>query len=282
MLVTDSIAEVRRARWADPALSWGLVPTMGYLHEGHLSLVRRARAENDRVAVSIYVNPTQFAPTEDLATYPRDLQRDLSLLEAEGADLVFTPSDAGMYPPGYQTYVTVEEVTRPLEGASRPTHFRGVTTIVAKLFNIFQPARAYFGQKDAQQTVVIRRMVEDLNFNLQVVICPIVREADGLAMSSRNAYLSPAERAAATVLYRALSAAKAAFEAGERDGDALRRLMEETVAAEPLARLDYASVADPNTLAELARVEDAALFSMAVFIGKTRLIDNMPVGGGAN
>jgi len=278
MLVTDSVAEVRQARWADPSRSWGLVPTMGYLHEGHLSLVRRARAEKDRVAVSIYVNPTQFAPTEDLATYPRDLQRDLSLLEAEGADLVFTPSDAQMYPPGYQTYVTVEEVSRPLEGASRPTHFRGVTTIVAKLFNIFQPTRAYFGQKDAQQTVVIRRMVEDLNFNLDVVICPIVREADGLAMSSRNAYLSPAERKAATVLYRALSAAKAAFEGGERDGDALRRLMKETVAAEPLARLDYASVADPRTLSELATVRDAALFSMAVFIGKTRLIDNMPVG----
>ena len=279
MLVTPDIAGVRAARWADPALSWGLVPTMGYLHQGHLSLVRRARAENDRLAVTIFVNPTQFSPTEDLSTYPRDPERDLALLKAEKVDLVFTPSEATMYPPGFQTYVSVENITRPLEGAARPSHFRGVATVVAKLFNIVQPTRAYFGQKDAQQAVVIRRMAQDLNFNLDLVICPTVREPDGLAMSSRNAYLSPAERAAAPVLYRALCGARSAFEAGERDGATLRRLMQEMIAAEPLARLDYVSVADPMTLAELKRVEAGALFSLAVFFGQTRLIDNVLIDG---
>ncbi len=275
VIVTENIAEIRRIRWADSGLSWGFVPTMGFLHEGHLSLVRQARAENERTAVSIYVNPTQFAPTEDLSNYPRDMERDLSLLAAEGVDLVFTPSDVVMYPDDFQTAVTLSQVTRPLEGASRPTHFQGVATIVAKLFNIVQPARAYFGQKDAQQSVVIRQMVRDLNFNLDVVICPIVREADGLAMSSRNAYLNPAQRQAATALYRALQTAKSAFERGERDGRALRRLMKETIAAEPLARLDYASVAHPLTLAELDVVENEALLSLAVFMGQTRLIDNL-------
>lgn len=277
MIVTENIAEVRAARWADKSLSWGLVPTMGYLHEGHLSLVRQARTENDRVAVTIFVNPTQFSPQEDFAAYPRDLARDLVLLKREEVDLVFTPANEVIYPPGFQTYVTVEEVTRPLEGAARPSHFRGVATVVAKLFNIVQPTRAYFGQKDAQQTVVIQRMAADLNFNLEIVVCPTVREADGLAMSSRNAYLAAEQRAAATVLYRALSAAKAAFEAGERNGDALRRLMRDTIAAEPLARLDYVSVAHPTTLAELQTVEQEALFSLAVFFGQTRLIDNMLV-----
>lgn len=277
MIVTEDIAEVRAARWADSALSWGLVPTMGYLHEGHLSLVRRARAENNRVAVTIFVNPTQFSPQEDFAAYPRDPARDLALLKQEEVDLVFTPANEVIYPPGFQTYVTVEEVTRPLEGAARPSHFRGVATVVAKLFNIVQPSRAYFGQKDAQQTVVIQRMAADLNFNLEIVVCPTIREADGLAMSSRNAYLSAEQRAAATVLYRALSAAKASFEVGERNGDALRQLMRDTIAAEPLARLDYVSVAHPTTLAELQTVERGALFSLAVFFGHTRLIDNMRV-----
>ncbi|HEX6386541.1 MAG TPA: pantoate--beta-alanine ligase [Anaerolineae bacterium] len=267
--------EVRRVRWTDSDLSWGLVPTMGYLHEGHLSLVRRARAENERLAVTIYVNPTQFAPGEDLRTYPRDLERDLDLLRQENVDLVFTPSDEVMYPPDFQTEVTVKEVTKVLEGASRPTHFKGVATIVAKLFNIVQPTRAYFGQKDAQQAVVLRQMVRDLNFNLEMVICPTVREPDGLAMSSRNAYLSPPERAAATVLYRALSKAKAAYEQGERAGHTLRRLMAETIMAEPLARLDYISAADPMTLDELDTINDGVMLSTAVFIGKTRLIDNM-------
>jgi len=275
VIVTEKIAEVRRIRWDDPGLSWGLVPTMGFLHEGHLSLVRRARAENERTAVSIYVNPTQFAPTEDLSSYPRDMERDLSLLAAEGVDLVFTPSDSVMYPDDFQTAVILSQVTRPLEGASRPTHFQGVATIVAKLFNIIQPTRAYFGQKDAQQSVVIRQMARDLNFNLDVVVCPIVREADGLAMSSRNAYLNPAQRQAATVLYRTLQTAKSAFEQGERDGRVLRRLVRETIAAEPLARLDYASVAHPLTLVELDVVKNEALLSLAVFMGQTRLIDNL-------
>jgi len=278
MIITKNIEKVRTTRWEDNAKSWGFVPTMGALHEGHLSLVHCARAENDRVAVSIYVNPTQFAPTEDLDASPRKLENDIALLKAAGVDLVFTPSDEIMYPPGYQTYVTVEDVTRPLEGASRPTHFRGVATIVAKLFNIVQPTRAYFGQKDAQQTVVIRQMVKDLNFNLDVVICPIVREPDGLALSSRNAYSTPPQRTTATVLYRALSAAKTAFEQGERNAESLRQIMLKTIAAESLARVDYVSVAHPLTLTELSTIEDAALCSMAVFVGTTRLIDNMILG----
>ncbi|WP_448605309.1 pantoate--beta-alanine ligase [Thermoflexus hugenholtzii] len=274
MRVVHTIAEARAVRWALPG-TWGFVPTMGYLHEGHLSLVRRARAENDRVAVSIFVNPTQFGPHEDYARYPRDLERDLRLLEPLGVDLVFVPSVEEMYPPGFQTWVIVEEVSRPLEGASRPGHFRGVATVVAKLFNILQPDRAYFGQKDAQQTVVIRRMVQDLNIPVEIVICPTVREPDGLAMSSRNTYLSPEERRAATVLFRALQAAKARYEAGERDAERLREAMREVIRAEPLARIDYVSVAHPETLQELERVEGPALLSLAVYIGTTRLIDNI-------
>jgi pantoate--beta-alanine ligase len=278
LIVTAEVAEVRAARWSDATLKWGLVPTLGYLHEGHLSLVRRARDENDRVAVSIFVNPSQFAPEEDLDSYPRDMERDLALLEAESVDLVFMPSDTVMYPPDFQTQVTVTELSRPLEGASRPTHFQGVATVVAKLFNIVQPARAYFGQKDAQQVVVVRQMVRDLNFNLKIVVCPTVREPDGLALSSRNTYLSPAERTAAPVLYRVLTQAEIAYGEGERDGDALRQIMTEPVMSEPLARLDYVSVADPATLAELDQIDDGALLSMAVFIGDTRLIDNVLLG----
>ncbi|WP_448592209.1 pantoate--beta-alanine ligase [Thermoflexus hugenholtzii] len=274
MRVVHTIAEARAVRRALPG-TWGFVPTMGYLHEGHLSLVRRARAENDRVAVSIFVNPTQFGPHEDYARYPRDLERDLRLLEPLGVDLVFVPSVEEMYPPGFQTWVIVEEVSRPLEGASRPGHFRGVATVVAKLFNILQPDRAYFGQKDAQQTVVIRRMVQDLNIPVEIVICPTVREPDGLAMSSRNTYLSPEERRAATVLFRALQAAKARYEAGERDAERLREAMREVIRAEPLARIDYVSVAHPETLQELEQVEGPALLSLAVYIGTTRLIDNI-------
>jgi len=281
MKVTGDIDEVRIRRWADSNQSWGLVPTMGYLHQGHLSLVRQARAENDRVAVTIFVNPAQFAANEDLTTYPRNLTHDLSMLAEAGVDLVFTPAEDVIYPPDFQTYVTVENVAQPLEGHSRPTHFRGVATVVAKLFNIIQPARAYFGQKDAQQTVVIRRMVTDLNFNLEVIVCPTVREADGLAMSSRNAYLSSEQRAAAPVLYQALSAAKAAFERGERDGAVLRQLMGQLVMAQPLARLDYVSVAHPLTLTELDLITSKALLSLAVFFGETRLIDNMFLEGPA-
>jgi pantoate--beta-alanine ligase len=248
---------------------------MGFLHAGHISLVERARRENDHVGASIFVNPTQFAPTEDLAAYPRDLERDLRLLEAAGADLVWTPPVAEVYPSGFQTYVTVEEVTRSLEGASRPAHFRGVATVVAKLFNVFQPDRAYFGQKDAQQAVVIRQMARDLDFPLEVVICPIVREPDGLALSSRNVYLTPEQRAAAPVLNRALRAARDAWLVGEHDGERLRGIMQGVLAAEPLARPDYVSAADPVTLAELGDAGRGVLLSMAVRIGKARLIDNM-------
>ena len=252
----------------------GLVPTMGALHEGHLSLVRRAKAECKSVVVSIFVNPTQFGPQEDLSKYPRDLPRDLALLESAGADLVWTPTPQVMYPPDFQTWVEVEGLTLPLEGAIRPGHFRGVTTIVAKLFNAVGAEKAYFGQKDAQQAAVIRRMALDLNFPTEVIVCPIVREADGLAMSSRNVYLNPDERKAATVLYRALSAAKTAYEQGERNADALRKIVTDTVAAEALARLQYISCADYDSLREVELITGKALLSMAAFFGKTRLIDN--------
>jgi pantoate--beta-alanine ligase len=237
--------------------------------------VQRARAENDHVGVSIFVNPTQFGPSEDLAAYPRDLKRDLELLRAAGADLVWAPPAEEVYPPGFQTYVTVEDVTRFLEGRARPGHFRGVATVVAKLFNVFQPDRAYFGQKDAQQVVVIKRMARDLDFPVEVVVCPTLREPDGLAMSSRNVYLTPEQRAAAPVLYRALSAARVAWDAGARDGEALRAAMQAVLAVEPLALPEYVSAADPETLEELGRAERGALLSMAVRIGRARLIDNI-------
>jgi pantoate--beta-alanine ligase len=253
----------------------GLVPTMGYLHEGHLSLIRRAREECDHVVVSIFVNPTQFGPKEDLSKYPRDLDRDLGLMEPLGVDLVWMPTAEIMYPKGYQTWVEVETVTRPLEGARRPGHFRGVTTVVAKLFNGVQPQRAYFGQKDAQQAAVIRQMTRDLNFPIEIVVCPIVREPDGLAMSSRNVYLDAEERKAATVLYRSLNAAKNVYQNGERDAKELRRIMREVIATEPLAQMQYVSCADYDTLEELETVTGKTLLSMAVFLGKTRLIDNI-------
>jgi pantoate--beta-alanine ligase len=283
MQVLNTIEKFRQAKSALPG-SWGLVPTMGFLHAGHLSLVKRAKAENDHVAVSIFVNPTQFGPNEDLAAYPRDLDRDLRLLDSLGVDLVFNPSPEVMYPPNYQTYVTVEDVTKYLEGASRPGHFRGVATVVAKLFNIVGAERAYFGQKDAQQTIVIKRMVHDLNMPIEIVICPTQREADGLAMSSRNTYLDAEHRRAAPVLYRALCAAKEAFDRGERDGNQLRSIMRAIIEAEPLAKLDYVSAADATTLEELGpepplrpspvRTGEGVLLSMAVRVGKPRLIDN--------
>jgi pantoate--beta-alanine ligase len=248
---------------------------MGYLHEGHLSLVVQARIACKHVVVSIFVNPTQFGPTEDLAKYPRDLQRDLALLESAGVDLVWTPENEVMYPEGYQTWVDVEEVSKPLEGTMRPEHFRGVATIVAKLFNAVQPQKAYFGQKDAQQLAVIRCMVQDLNFPIEVIACPIVREPDGLAMSSRNVYLDAEERAAAIVLFRALMSARGMFMAGERDAGTLRQVMLELLDREPRARVQYASVAHPETLDELEGEMEHALCSLAVFIGKTRLIDNI-------
>jgi pantoate--beta-alanine ligase len=252
----------------------GFVPTMGFLHAGHISLVQAARAECASVVASIFVNPTQFGPSEDLAKYPRDLPRDLALLEAAGVALVWTPTVEVMYPTGFQTWVAVDELTQRLEGEVRPGHFRGVTTVVAKLFNAVAPDRAYFGQKDAQQAAVIRRMTKDLDFPIEIVVCPTLREPDGLAMSSRNVYLNPAERQAATVLFRALSKAKAAFDSGERGAESLRRLVRETVAGEPLAKLQYVSCADYDTLEELETVRGKALLSMAVYMGKTRLIDN--------
>ncbi|MGW8250925.1 MAG: pantoate--beta-alanine ligase [Anaerolineales bacterium] len=279
MQTVSTIPKLRaqRAKLQKPV---GLVPTMGYLHEGHLSLVRAAKNECASVVVSIFVNPTQFGPSEDLAAYPRDLPRDLALLEAEGVDLVWVPAPESMYPPGYQTWVMVEEMTRPLEGAMRPGHFRGVTTVVAKLFNAVHPDKAYFGQKDAQQALVIQQMVRDLDFPLQVVVCPILREADGLAMSSRNTYLNPQERQAATVLYRALSAARRAYDSGERDAERLRQIMANTINAEPLARLQYVSCADPRNLQEIeGPIHGRALLSMAVFVGRTRLIDNVLLEG---
>lgn len=273
MMIVSSLEELDSAR---PLLDrpLGLVPTMGYLHEGHLSLARRARDECQSVAVSIFVNPTQFGPNEDLAKYPRDLERDLSLLETVGVDLVWTPTPEMMYPPGYQTWVEVQDMTRPLEGGQRPGHFRGVTTVVTKLFNAVQPQKAYFGQKDAQQAAVIRQMTRDLNFPIEIVVCPILREPDGLAMSSRNVYLDPVQRQAATVLYRALSAAKAAYQKGERQAAKLREVMQETLASEPLAQAQYVSCADYDTLQELEKVTGKTLLSMAVIVGKTRLIDN--------
>ncbi len=274
MKVVTSLQEMfaERRKLTDPV---GFVPTMGYLHEGHLSLVRRAKQECRSVVVSIFVNPTQFGPQEDLARYPRDLERDLRLLAPLEVDLVWTPTVDEMYPPGYQTWVTVEEVTRPLEGAMRPGHFRGVTTIVSKLFNAVQPQRAYFGQKDAQQAVVVRQMTRDLNYPIEIVVCPTVREADGLAMSSRNVYLSPTERQAATVLYRALRAAEQAYQAGEQNAERLRAVMRQVLESEPLVRVQYVSCADFDTLQELDEVRGKALLSMAVFIGNTRLIDNI-------
>jgi pantoate--beta-alanine ligase len=277
MLTIITLTDLRAARLSFKGRV-GLVPTMGYLHEGHLSLVRRAQEECDHVVVSIFVNPTQFGPKEDLSKYPRDLDRDLSLLEPLRVDLAWMPTAESMYPPGYQTWVEVEGITRPLEGSMRPGHFRGVTTVVAKLFNAVQPDKAYFGQKDAQQAAVTRQMTRDLNFPLEIVVCPIVREPDGLAMSSRNVYLNPEQRKAATVLSRSLHAAKEAYEDGERDAEKLRRKMKEVLASEPLAQVQYVSCADYDTLEELEMMTGKALLSMAVFMGKTRLIDNIVLG----
>ena len=277
MLTAITLPEIHSARRSVSGRV-GLVPTMGYLHEGHLSLVRRAREESDHVVVSIFVNPTQFGLKEDLSKYPRDVKRDLELLQPLGVDLVWMPTDEVMYPPGYQTWVQVDAITQRLEGAMRPGHFRGVTTVVAKLFNAVQPDRAYFGQKDAQQAAVIRQMTRDLSYPIEIVVCPIVREPDGLAMSSRNVYLDAERRKAATVLYRSLRAAEQAYEGGERDAEALRRVMKEVLASEPLAQTQYVSCADHETLEELDTVTGKALLSMAVSLGKTRLIDNVVLG----
>ena len=273
MIIVTTLEELFYARrFLDGPV--GLVPTMGYLHDGHISLVGQAKRECKSVITSIFVNPTQFSPHEDLDKYPRNLERDLKLLEAAGVDIVWTPTPDVMYPAGYQTWVEVENLTKPLEGSMRPGHFRGVTTVVSKLFNAARPDKAYFGQKDAQQAAVIRQMTRDLSYPIEIVVCPILREGDGLAMSSRNSYLSPEERQSATVLYHALIAAKAAFAGGEKDAEKLRQIVRDVVGAEPKAQLQYVSCADFDSLTELETITGKALLSMAVFIGKTRLIDN--------
>ena len=257
----------------------GLVPTMGYLHEGHLALVRRARAESDNLAVSIFVNPSQFGPSEDFYTYPRDMERDLALLATEGADLVFAPSAEDMYPPGFDTWVEVGDLAKRLEGKHRPGHFRGVATVVAKLFNIVRPNRAYFGQKDGQQLAIIRRLVADLNMGIDIVAVPTVRETDGLALSSRNMYLTPEQRRAAPVIYRALCRAQRLWGDGERSGERLRREVRHILQQEPLiGGIDYVSVADASSLQELDTIQQPAMVSLAVHMGKARLIDNILLG----
>jgi len=274
MKVIETINEMRQLRrqLAGPV---GLVPTMGYLHEGHLALVRRARAENSSLVVSIFVNPAQFGPQEDFNSYPRDPQRDLAMLTEEKTDVVFMPQLEEIYPPGFNSWVEVAKVTERLEGASRPGHFRGVATVVAKLFDIVQPTRAYFGQKDAQQTIVIKKMVADLDMGLEIVTVPTVREPDGLAISSRNAYLTLEQRPAATVLYQALCLARQLWSQGEKDAEHIRQQMTALIQREPLATIDYVSIADPETLDELDTVKPPALASLAVKIGKARLIDNI-------
>ncbi len=276
MEIVRSVAEAKElARaWRAAGLSVGLVPTMGYLHEGHESLMDAARAACDKVIVSVFVNPIQFGPDEDFDSYPRDLHRDVAICEAHGADAVFHPSVEDMYPAGFSTFVEVEGLTDALCGASRPGHFRGVCTVVSKLFNIVQPHRAFFGQKDAQQLAVIKRMVADLNMDVQVVGCPIVREADGLAKSSRNTYLDPQERQAALVLSRAIRAAEQAVCDGQHDAACVRAIIEGTIAAEPLACIDYVQVVDGLTMQPVKTIEDSVLVAIAVRIGTTRLIDN--------
>ena len=276
MQVVGRIFEIRALRQKLSG-TVGFVPTMGFLHEGHLALVKQARMDNSAVIVSIYVNPAQFGPREDFRAYPRELNRDLALLRGEEVDIVFVPSDDEMYPSEFSSWVDVEKVAERLEGASRPGYFRGVATVVAKLFNIVQPSRAYFGQKDAQQVVVIKRMVADLNMGIEVVVVPTFRESDGLTMSSRNMYLGPGERQAATVLFKALTLAQQLGWGGEKDAEKIRRQMASLIQKEPLAQIDYVSIADAETLQELSLIDRPALASLAIWIGKTRLIDNMPL-----
>ena len=273
MKIVRTIADMRQYR-AEVSGSLGFVPTMGYLHEGHLSLVKRAKEENDAVAVSIFVNPTQFGPKEDFKSYPRDTERDLDMLEPY-TDFVFMPSPEEMYPEHYDTWVDVGTITGTLEGASRPGHFRGVATVVTKLFNIVQADRAYFGQKDAQQLLVINKMARELNIPVEVIACATVREPDGLAMSSRNTYLTPEQRKAAPVLYQALTMATEMWQIGDHNAARLKKAMAELISREPLANIEYISIADTDTLQELEVDSATALVSMAVRFGKTRLIDNV-------
>ncbi len=276
MIIENTVQGVKEQvkKWRNEGLSVGLVPTMGYLHEGHRSLIERAVSENDRVVVSVFVNPIQFGPTEDLESYPRDFTADCQLCDHAGAALVFHPEVSEMYAPDFSTYVDMENVTTELCGKSRPTHFRGVCTVVAKLFHIVTPDRAYFGQKDAQQLAVIRHMVRDLNMNVAIVGCPIIREEDGLAKSSRNTYLSREERTAALVLSKAVFAGKQMLEAGERDGEAVLARMKDILEAEPLARIDYVEMVKWDSIEIHHTADCPVLVAIAVYIGKTRLIDN--------
>lgn len=276
MKIVETIAEVREQvkQWRKEGLTVGLVPTMGYLHEGHKSLIDRAVAENDRVVVSVFVNPMQFGPSEDLESYPRDMDRDAALCEKAGASLIFHPDPSKMYHKDFSSFVDMTTLTGGLCGKTRPIHFRGVCTVVSKLFNIVVPDKAYFGQKDAQQLAVIRHMVSDLNFGIEIVGCPIIREEDGLAKSSRNTYLSAQEREAALILSKSLAKGKEALKAGEADAAKIRQIILDEIATEPLAKVDYVEVVDWNTLEPVETVKEPVLVAMAVYIGKTRLIDN--------
>ena len=276
MEICYKINEVRERinAWKREGLSIGFVPTMGYLHEGHKSLMEAARANNDKVVVSIFVNPMQFAPTEDLESYPRDLQKDSQLCESVGVDLIFHPEPEEMYPDGFCSYVDMNGLTTELCGKSRPIHFRGVQTVVLKLFNIVKPDRAYFGQKDAQQLAVIKRMVKDLSVDTEIVGCPIIRESDGLAKSSRNTYLNPEERKAALILSRSLKLGRELIENGETDSKAIIKAISDSISTEPLAKIDYVDVVDFDTITPVEKIGKSVLVAIAVYIGKTRLIDN--------
>lgn len=274
--VVSTVCETRAQvkEWKNQGLTVGLVPTMGYLHEGHQSLIKKAVEENDRVVVSVFVNPIQFAPNEDLETYPRDLEADKRLCDSTGADLIFHPTPDEMYPDGFSTHIQMDNLTKELCGKTRPTHFGGVCTVVGKLFNIVQPDKAYFGQKDAQQLAIIKRMVRDLNFDLEVVGCPIVREPDGLAKSSRNTYLNADERKAALILSKAIRLGEELVADGERNAQTIIKAMTDKINTEPLARIDYVNVVDVLSIEPLDVIKGEVLVAIAVYIGKTRLIDN--------
>lgn len=279
MQVVKTISEVREIvkDWRKQGYSVGLVPTMGYLHEGHQSLISKSASQNDKTVVSVFVNPIQFAPTEDLATYPRDLERDMQKVEEAGGDLIFNPEPSEMYPDHFTSFIDTTETTELLCAVTRPTHFRGVCTVVGKLFNIVAPDRAYFGQKDAQQLATIKRFARDLNFDIEIIPCPIVREDDGLAKSSRNTYLSPEERKAALILSQSLAKGKAAIEAGENDSKKIIDIIRQNLETEPLAKVDYVEVVDFENIQRVKQIKGETLVAIAVYIGKTRLIDNFIV-----
>ena len=280
MKVVKTVKEVREivAGWRKEGLTVGLVPTMGFLHEGHQSLIRKSASQNDRTVVSVFVNPIQFGPNEDLEAYPRDLNRDIKAVEEAGGDLIFNPEPSEMYPGHFTSFIDTTETTELLCGAVRPVHFRGVCTVVGKLFNIVTPDRAYFGQKDAQQLATIRRFVRDLNFPLEIIACPIVREDDGLAKSSRNTYLNAEERQAALILSKSLKKGKEAIESGEKDAKTIIAIIKNSLQSEPLARIDYVEVVDFENIQRVDKIEGETLVAIAVYIGKTRLIDNFIIG----